>query len=76
VRISEADNLAGIARVAEDFLITREAGIENNFAAAPRAGAGSAPVKDSPVLERENGRAWLYFRQRFLQERSCQKPGF
>jgi hypothetical protein len=57
MRISEANNLAGIAGVAEDFLITSEAGIENNFTAAPRAGASSAPVKDSSVLERENGRA-------------------
>jgi hypothetical protein len=57
VRISEANNLAGIAGIAEDFLVTGEAGIKNNFAAAPRAGAGSAPVKNSSVLERENGRA-------------------
>jgi hypothetical protein len=57
VRISETDDLAGIAGIAENFLITGEAGIKNNFAAAPRAGAGGTPVKRSSVLERENGRA-------------------
>jgi hypothetical protein len=70
VRISEADDLAGIARIAENFLVSGEAGIKNNFSAAPRAGASGAPVKNSSVLERENGRAYPCFRQRFLQERS------
>jgi hypothetical protein len=57
VRIGEANNLAGIAGIAEDFLIAGETGIKNNFTAAARAGAGSPPVKNSSVLERENGRA-------------------
>jgi hypothetical protein len=70
VRIREADDLSGIAGIAENFLIAGEAGIKNNFSAAPRAGAGGAPVKKSSVLERENGRAYRCFRQRFLQERS------
>jgi hypothetical protein len=52
VWIGEADNLAGIAGIAENFLIAGEAGIKNDFAAAPRAGACSAPVKESSVLER------------------------
>ena len=72
--IGEADNLAGIAGIAENFLIAGEAGIKNDFAAAPRAGACSAPVKESSVLERENGRPFGYFRQRFLQKRSWQEP--
>jgi hypothetical protein len=70
VRIGEADNLARIARIAENFLIAGETGIKNNFSAAPRASASGAPVKNSSVLERENGRAYRYFRQRFLQELS------
>jgi hypothetical protein len=74
VWIGEADNLAGIAGIAENFLIAGEAGIKNDFAAAPRAGACSAPVKESSVLERENGRPFGYFRQRFLQKRSWQEP--
>jgi hypothetical protein len=74
VRISEADNLAGIAGIAEDLLIPREAGIKNDFTAAARTSARSAPVKGSSVLQRENGRAKRCFRQRFLQERSYQEP--
>jgi len=57
VRIGQAHNLAGIAGIAEDFLIAGETGIKNNFAATPGAGASSAPFKDSSVLERENGKA-------------------
>ena len=61
VGIGEADNLAGIAGIAENFLIAGETGIKNDFAAAPRAGACSAPVKESSVLERENGRPYRVF---------------
>jgi hypothetical protein len=50
MRISQADNLAGIAGIGENFLITGEAGIENDFAAAARASACRAAVKYSPVL--------------------------
>ena len=75
VRISEADDLAGVAGIGEDFLVTGETGIENDFTAAARAGARGAPVKNSSVLECENGRARLYFRQRFLQEHAHEKRG-
>jgi len=68
--IGEADNLTRIAGIAENFLIAGETGIKNNFPAAPSAGASGAPVKNSSVLERENGRPSGYFRQRFLQKRS------
>jgi hypothetical protein len=37
--------LAGVAWVGENFLITGEAGIKNDFAAAARDGAGRAAVK-------------------------------
>jgi hypothetical protein len=53
VRIGEADDLPGVAGIGEDFLVAGEAGIENDFAAAPGDGSGRAPCKDSPVLERE-----------------------
>ena len=53
VRVGEADDLAGITGVGEDFLIAGEAGVENNFAAAAAASAGGAAVKDAPVFERE-----------------------
>jgi len=54
VGIGEADDLAGVARIGEDFLVAGKAGIENDFAAAAGAGARCAPVKYAPVLEREN----------------------
>jgi hypothetical protein len=54
VGIGEADDLAGVARIGEDFLVAGKTGIENDFAAAAGAGACRAPVKYAPVLEREN----------------------
>jgi hypothetical protein len=66
VRISEANNLAGVAGVGENFLVTGEAGIENDFAAAARDGAGRAAVKDAPVFQRERRGSVLNFGQWFL----------
>src|SRR5271168_462406 len=63
VRIGEADDLSGVAGVGENFLITGEAGIENDFAAAARDGAGGATVKDAPVFECECSGAVLNFGQ-------------
>ena len=63
VRIGEADNLPGVTGIGEDFLVTGEAGIENDFAAAARDGAGRAAVKDAPVFECECGGAMLNFGQ-------------
>jgi hypothetical protein len=54
VRIREADNLPGVTGVGENFLVTGEAGIENDFAAATRERAGCAAVKDAPVFQRED----------------------
>jgi len=54
VRIRQADDLAGIARIGENFLIASEAGVENDFAASAGASARRASVKYSSVLEREN----------------------
>src|SRR3982074_1657234 len=54
VRISEADNLPRVTWVGEYFLISGEAGIKNDFAAAARDRAGRAAVKDAPVFQREN----------------------
>ena len=66
MRISEADNLAGIAGVSENFLISGEAGVENDFAAPARNGAGRAAVKDAPVFQRECRGSVLNFGQWFL----------
>jgi len=54
VRVRQADNLPGIAGIGENFLITGEAGVENNFAAAARNGAGCAAAKYAPVFQRQN----------------------
>jgi hypothetical protein len=68
VRISEANNLAGVTGVGENFLITGEAGIENDFAAAARDGARGATVKYAPVFQSESGGSVLNFVQCVLQE--------
>jgi len=46
--------LSGIAGIGENFLISGEAGVENDFAAAARDRAGRAAIKDAPVLQRQN----------------------
>ena len=66
--IRKANDLPGITGIGENFLITGEAGIENDFAAPARDGAGSAAVKDAPVFQRKNGRSVLNFGQWFLLE--------
>ncbi len=63
VRIRQAHDLPGITGIGENFLVTGETGIENDFAAAARDSAGSAAVKDAPVFEREDCRSVLNFRQ-------------
>jgi len=63
MRISQTDDLPGIAGVGEHFLITGEAGIENNFAAAARDRACRAAVKDAPVFQREYRGSVLNFGQ-------------
>jgi hypothetical protein len=54
MRIREANNLARITWIGENFLVTGEAGIENDFAAAARNRARRAAIKDAPVFQREN----------------------
>ena len=68
VRIGEADDLAGVTGVGENFLITGEAGIKNDFSAAARDGAGCAAVKYAPVFQSESGGSVLNFVQCVLQE--------
>ena len=63
MRIRQADDLPCVAGIRENFLVTGETGIENNFAAAARDGAGRAAVKDAPVFECEYGGAMLNFGQ-------------
>ena len=63
MRIGQADNLARVARIGENLLIAGEACVENDFAAAPRLGAGGSSIKNSSVFERKNGKSVLDFRQ-------------
>ena len=63
MRIGEADDLPGITGVGENFLVAGKTGIENDFAAAARDGAGRSAVKYAPVFEREDCGSMLNFRQ-------------
>jgi hypothetical protein len=54
VRVSQADDLAGIARIRKNFLISGEAGVENDFAAPPGRCSRGAAMKNAPVFERKN----------------------
>jgi len=63
VRIGQTNNLPGVAGVGENFLITGEAGVENDFAAAARDRACRASVKDAPVFQRKYRRSVLNFGQ-------------
>jgi len=55
--------LPGVAGVRENFLITGEAGVEYDFAAATRDGAGGAAVKYAPIFQSECGGSVLNFGQ-------------
>jgi hypothetical protein len=70
VGVSETNNLPRVAGVGEYFLISGEAGIENDFPAPARDGAGGAAVKDAPVFERQNRAAMLGFGQCLLRGKS------
>jgi hypothetical protein len=63
VRVSQADNLACVTGVGENFLVTGEAGIKNDFAAAARNRAGRAAIKYAPVFQRECRGSMLRFVQ-------------
>lgn len=63
VRVSEADNLPRITWIGENFLITGEAGVENDLATAARDGARGASVKEAPVFQREGRGSVLDFCQ-------------
>jgi hypothetical protein len=70
VRIREAHNLAGVARIGENFLISGETGVKNDFAAMAGFRARRAAVKNSPVLEREDRATFGVLRQCVLQRSS------
>jgi hypothetical protein len=66
VRIRQADNLARITRISENFLIAGEAGIKNNLSTAPGNGSRGTAIKNSPVFERKNSLSCFCFRQWIL----------
>src|SRR5208282_4358236 len=68
MRVRQADDLPGITWIGENFLITGEAGIENDFAAAARDRAGSTAVKEAPVFQSESGGSVRNFGQFVLPE--------
>jgi hypothetical protein len=63
VRIGETDDLPSVAGISENFLVTGEAGIKNDFAAPARDCAGRAAVKYAPVFQRKCGGSMLEVRQ-------------
>ena len=63
VRIGQANNLACVTWVGENFLVSGEAGIKNDFAAPARNRAGRAAIKYAPVFQRKSGGSMLDFRQ-------------
>jgi hypothetical protein len=67
VRIRQANNLPRVTGVGENFLITGEAGIENDFAAPARDGARGTAVKYAPVFQSESGGSVLNFGQFVLR---------
>jgi hypothetical protein len=70
VRIGETDDLPRVTGIGENFLISGETCVENNFAAAARDSAGRSAVKYAPVFEREYGGSVLNVRQCILREKS------
>jgi hypothetical protein len=58
--------LSRVAGIRENFLITGEAGIKNDFAAAARDCAGCTAIKYAPVFQRKNRGSVLNFVQRSL----------
>ena len=52
--ISQADDLARVARISENFLVSGEAGIKNDFSAPAGRGSRGAAMKNAPIFERKN----------------------
>jgi hypothetical protein len=78
LRIREANDLPGVTGIGENFLIAREAGIENDFAAASRARARGSALEKPPVLKREDRRPCCGFGQLVLPQiisPNCPKAG-
>ena len=55
VRKGEGDDLAGVGRIGEDFLITRHRGVETKFAHGGARGAEPKPLEHHAVRQNEEG---------------------
>jgi len=56
VRAGERDELTGVRGVGENFLVTGEGGIENDFACAVALGSDRLAAKDRSIGQREHRR--------------------
>jgi len=54
VRIRQANNLTRIAGIGENFLISRKAGIEDDFSAAPGDCSRGPSVENFSIFKRQN----------------------
>jgi hypothetical protein len=55
VGIGEADNLSSVTWIGENFLISREACVENSFSTAAGFRTRGASNKNTPVFQRKRG---------------------
>src|SRR5579863_6071108 len=74
VGISQTNYLAGIAWIGENFLVTGQAGIENDFAAPPAFRSRGATFENPSVFKRKCGRLYGLLCQRILPD-SLQRRG-
>lgn len=51
VGVSQGDNLAAVARIGQDFLITRHGGVKNNLGHTVAIGANRLASEDSSVCQ-------------------------
>jgi hypothetical protein len=68
VWIGEANDLPGVTRVGENFLISGEAGIENDFATAAGFCSGGAACENTSVFQRKvSGQTNLRWQRKSLR---------
>lgn len=68
--IGQANNLARVTGIGENFLVAGKASIENDLAAPARNGASGTAIKYTPVFERESSGSMRDFRQIVLRTTS------
>jgi hypothetical protein len=70
VGIGEADYLASVTWIGENFLVSGEAGVENSFSTASAFRTRGASNKNTPVFQRKRGGLSNLMGQRILLK-SC-----